>query len=763
VSSSIATSTIRSAHSDPFPSIQFGASDNTNSPSKKRSPWKKLFKNRMKNREKWASFSKREQSLSGRENPARPDLIGEDEGAYMSVTVLEGASEEPASPVKASSTQKKKKKKGKRGSSSTSSGSKKSAATKKQGNISQAAKDEKQYDDPPVALDISDSDEENDDAFEPIGDYSLNERPQSIVPPSQLGNRPEKKQAETPLSFDVPCDSVEVISTSVTPTPFGQSSSQSTNIQVVSPNSIEENSPPTVERVTVVIEEAPYHPLGGNEEKASGPSQAVETAVSQSDETSNVAAKLKYRSPKRSSSRASSSGGSIIQHQSNSHQHSPSSMGQVSTDTSRLSSEGSPSSRISSSNSRLSGASSGLNSGGDRTINTLQSGEGSLVVDSTNYEIREANRRSGIRVRTLGGDSHEVMSGHDGSDTVFSSSTTSSNYHTSSPRKLRDGATMPVDRFFAGGNVAMSPSPQRYTMSSAASSGDGSSRASPGISRFLSSPKTLTRIGASGMSSSTSSSKDTNSPQTVSSNSVANSSSSGSEAKKPLQFVAYETVREEGESPFDEEPLDSKDGGADERETSPSNTKSSLIKPRISNVIRSSRRPPLGSPQKPPQSPRLKPSSLSYGRARTPTRTPPPSSYRETGGASTPCSPPAIIDNLALGDLSLKTTKPLVLRRSSSVPQSSSGEPMLLINPGSPGRRESPWPHRRAQHQVPPRPPQTNRLRTEMTVVGEEDGAQEVTMVSPTSSSQLQKKSEMDDTNDKGDSTIAVVSPEKGF
>ena len=718
----------------------------------------------MKNREKWASFSKREQSLSGRENPARPDLIGdEDEGAYMSVTVLEGASEEPASPVKASSAQKKKKKKkGKRGSSSTSSGSKKSAATKKQDNVSQVvAKDEKQYDDPPVALDMSDSDEENDDTFEPIGDYSLNERPPSIVPPSQLGNRPEKKQAETPLSFDAPCDSVEVISTSVTPTPFGQSSSQSTNIQVVSPNSIEENSPPTVERVTVVIEEAPYHPLGGDEEKASRPSEAVETAVSQSDDASNAAAKLKYRSPKRSSSRASSSGSSGAQHNSNSHQHSPSSMGQVSTDTSRLSSEGSPSSRISSSNSRFSGVSSGLNSGGDRTINTLQSGEGSLVVDSTNYEIREANRRSGVRVRTLGGgDSQEVMSGHDGNDTVFSSSTTSSNYHTSSPRKLRDGATMPVDRFFAGGNVAMSPSPQRYTMSSAASSGDSSSRASPGISRFLSSPKTLTRIGASGMSNSTSSSKDTNSPQTVSSNSVANSSSSGSEAaKKPLQFVAYETVREEGESPFDEEPLDSKDG----RETTPSsNTKSSLIKPRISKVVRSSRhRPPLGSPQKPPQSPRVKPNSLSYGRARTPTRTPPPSSYRESGGASTPCSPPAIIDNLALGDLSLKTTKPLVLRRSSSVPQSSSGEPMLLINPGSPGRRESPWPHRRAQHQVPPIPPQTNRLRTEMTVVGEEDGAQEVTMVSPTnSSSPLQTKSEMNDTNDKG---VAVVSPEKGF
>ena len=85
---------------------------------------------------------------------------------------------------------------------------------------------------------------------------------------------------------------------------------------------------------------------------------------------------------------------------------------------------------------------------------------------------------------------------------------------------------------------------------------------------------------------------------------------------------------------------------------------------------------------------------------------------------------------------------------------------MLLINPGSPGRRESPWPHRRAQHQVPPIPPQTNRLRTEMTVVGEEDGAQEVTMVSPTSSSQLQTKLDMDDTNDKG---VAVVSPEKGF
>ena len=84
---------------------------------------------------------------------------------------------------------------------------------------------------------------------------------------------------------------------------------------------------------------------------------------------------------------------------------------------------------------------------------------------------------------------------------------------------------------------------------------------------------------------------------------------------------------------------------------------------------------------------------------------------------------------------------------------------MLLINPGSPGRREYPWPHRRAQHQVPPIPPQTNRLRTEMTVVGEEDGAQEVTVVSPTnSSSPLQAKADMNDA--KG---VAVVSPEKGF
>ena len=146
-------------------------------------------------------------------------------------------------------------------------------------------------------------------------------------------------------------------------------------------------------------------------------------------------------------------------------------------------------------------------------------------------------------------------SGPDGNDTVFSSSTTSSNYHAylSSPRPLRDGATMPVERFFAGGNVTMSPSQLRVVYPAdhygqhhgtlTNSMVDGA----PTISKFIAlSPKKLSRIGGGfGISGSSMSRDATHSPHTVSSNSISNnSSSSGETTKKPLKFVAYE-IREE--------------------------------------------------------------------------------------------------------------------------------------------------------------------------------------------------------------------------
>ena len=780
----------------------------------------KLFKSRIKkqtsspssstsNRERWASFSnsnsKREQ-LGGRENPHLTNLNGGDEeeeegeeevegSTYdnnlgeMKVPSMVGLEEGSGNNTTAHSSQvatassgsssKKKSKNKKKSLSKSSGGSKKGTATspkKKQQSeggtisslLSRSKKDEKQYDDPGVELDLSDSDNEldGDDTFAPIGEnhHSLgddDDRPPSIIPPSQVGSsRSEKiikgeEQQERPESIEVvPCDSVEVISTLVTPTPFdhhqtqsSSSSSQSkTTIKVISPHSpddsIEKNSPPTVERVAVIVEEAPYHPLRGDT------TDAVESALAAANLSRSVAAKLKYRSPQRSSSRLFGN---------HNNRHSPSSTGHGSpSDGSRLSG-GSPSSRISSSNSRTSAqTSSTLNSGGDRTINTLHSADGSLVVDSTDYEIREANRRSGIRGRIVGGETHtnnnnqEVVSGHDGNETVLSSSTTSSNYHMASPTKtLRDGATMPAREFFAGGNVAMSPSPQRgmnYPMSGGASVGDNNRSPSPGISKFLS-PKKLTRIGASGMSNSTSSSasKGTHSPHTVSSASVSANSSSSENLKKPLQFVTYEK-----ESPFDEPPdsYAAAGGGVGETPASPTSG-ASLIKPRISKVVNSAmrHRPPMI----PPHSPRKPEASTTmlYGRARTPTRTPPPSSHRETAasGANTPCSPPVIIDHCDLN--TTKTTKPFVVRRSSS--DGGSGRGIFLVSStGQSPRRTSPWPHRRG---------------ASMAVVGEEEGdnndntmdGHEITILS------TDARTKVNDIEHKGDSIVTVVTPEKGF
>ena len=303
------------------------------------------------------------------------------------------------------------------------------------------------------------------------------------------------------------------------------------------------------------------------------------------------------------------------------------------------------------------------------------------------------------------------------------------------------------------------------------------------------------------MSSSTSSSKGTHSPHTVSSNSVsANSSSSGSETKKPLKFVAYE-IREERESPFDE-PRDevkydsssryaAAGGGAGavvSNRGSPSNSSSSLIKPRIFNPNTSQRRPPMiqraGNPQKPPQSPRKPDTMLSVGRARTPTRTPPPSSYREmpSSGANTPCSPPVIVDGpsnaavLCSGDLNTKPTRPFVVRRSISHGSGSGGPGMFLITPTAAASSIRPQHH-------PPIPPQprpssaaiSSSLRDNMTVVGEEDsavmddGKHEVVMVSPEMSTyQSTPRRSIFSKEEKGqvgDSTknVAVVSPEKGL
>lgn len=87
---------------------------------------------------------------------------------------------------------------------------------------------------------------------------------------------------------------------------------------------------------------------------------------------------------------------------------------------------------------------------------------------------------------------------------------------------------MPVERFFAGGNVAMSPNPQHTVYPGSNTSG------APTISKFITlSPNKLSRIANASTPGG-----DTSSPHTISSNSVSANSSSSSETKKPLKFAS---------------------------------------------------------------------------------------------------------------------------------------------------------------------------------------------------------------------------------
>lgn len=713
-------------------------------------PWKGLMA-RMKK-------GSRRSSLSGRENPARPNLnedeatnpVNEPDSRELPVVVTESiyavcqdlaqlsfggngdttdnrlpGSESSSSGTKTASNKATSKKGGRKSSSSKCSKESKKSENKKES--TKISKSEKRaalsqsslesYEDPGVALDLSESD---DDTFEPIGEFTAwdvenhnmqsRSRPSSVdVMPQPTKNGPSDQAQQCPQSpsIDVPCDSVEVIhrpSSCAEPmtthvmeeTAFGSSSIQVFSLPAMS---IEENSPPKVERLTIEQssedrDNFPY-PMGD------GGAHENAAAINTEETVDLVPAKLDFRLSQQHAqpplTATSSSGRATVQHQrSHSYASSHDSPG------SRLSpAGGSPASR--SSNSRTT---STTIFSGDRTVNTLQT-EGSLVVDGADVEVREANRKSiSLRVPRAGSvnseSNQEVTAGLDGNDTVFTSSTTSSNYqaYLSSPRPLRDGATngMPVDRFFVGGNVAMSPSPHQRGRVDQSPLGSNTTTMAPTISKFIAlSPKksTMSRIGAaSGMNLRDA----THSPHTVSSNSVSANSTSSTDTKKPLKFVAYE-VREEHDtgSPYDEPPP------------------SSMIKPRIFNALRhhtisqqdSQRRPPIVQrtsvagydPRKPPQSPRKQ----DYGRlasgARTPTRTPPPSSaYKEAvgSGANTPCSPPVIVDgpNVLVGDPNTKPKRPHVMRRSGGAARG-----IFLIPPSATSMSRSSHP--------PPIPPQS--------------------------------------------------------
>ena len=245
------------------------------------------------------------------------------------------------------------------------------------------------------------------------------------------------------------------------------------------------------------------------------------------------------------------------------------------------------------------------------------------------YEVRETNRLSS-KPQNI----EEVVVDMDGNATVHSSSTSSSNYHYVHSPKIREGA-MPGERFFAA-------TPENITSEEADRLNIGSLTLSHHKSENRDIMEQLMeRFPPSQLT------HRTQSPHTVSSASISNTSSSGSETKKPLKFVAIKKGDKRGSS----------------------RAGKGIIKPRIYKSDESSKPPiqTLTSYQKPPQSP-CKDGGIRGG-ARTPTRTPPPRS--EYGllldRASTPCSPPVIMDGPIRDGLSREGTriKPHSVRRAS--------------------------------------------------------------------------------------------------
>ncbi|KAL7522074.1 hypothetical protein ACHAWX_006761 [Stephanocyclus meneghinianus] len=462
-----------------------------------------------------------------------------------------------------------------------------------------------------TSVDMYSDSDFDDDIMEPIvGQYHL------------LDEEPHSQQYPRPPSVELP--SVEVVAEGSLPSSLSLDDSRE-NVVVE-----ELRTPGRTEAATIrshrlarrrceeipESEESPaYHPLLDHEEDYDDEEGDGEARHDDHHVMTNISGfplQLSYQSPQSNTSPDNSNKSSSRQNR----YHSPSSH-----------------------DSRLSGSNS-------RTTNS-----GHTDSSQADYEVRQANRRRSSVLRNR----EEVVVDLDGNATVHSSSTTSSNYHVHSP-KMREGACLPVERFFAGGNVVLTP---RSTTAVIAGAAEEDDLAEMNISKFLSlSPKKSMRNRDAGA----------HSPHTVSSASVSNTSSSGSETKKPLKFVAYQERRESPTKTIvDCSRLTLEEN--DEHSTSTPVTKrtvGALIKPRISTGA--GQRPPIQhftSYQKPPQSPRK--DSIRGSGTRTPTRTPPPA--RENGsGATTPSSPPVIVDgpNVMRGDWKYRegTKKPHVVRGS---------------------------------------------------------------------------------------------------
>jgi hypothetical protein len=168
------------------------------------------------------------------------------------------------------------------------------------------------------------------------------------------------------------------------------------------------------------------------------------------------------------------------------------------------------------------------------TSGTVSSGHMSVLssVSETDIEVMETNQAGKMRIRQQRKLDQVIKGDVDSSMSVHSSSTGSTNTHgyvalAGSPAPLRDGASLPVDRFFMQSSI-----PVRHSTST----NSGSTRSNGSATGPTS--------GASKASdTSTSPSKKTphglGSPATVSSEMAHTNSSSSSGAEEPPKFVSY--------------------------------------------------------------------------------------------------------------------------------------------------------------------------------------------------------------------------------
>ena len=168
------------------------------------------------------------------------------------------------------------------------------------------------------------------------------------------------------------------------------------------------------------------------------------------------------------------------------------------------------------------------------TSATISSGRITLLstVSETDREVMETNKAGRIMRRQ-----QQYPGKSDGEASIHSASTTSTNTHgylalTGSPASLRDGASLPVDRFFT-----QSGFPVAHSFSG--NSGGSSSSGSRGAHGANTSDVVIVPGDASLASSSVPSKKSESSPRTDSSASAADTACSNSTDEDPPKFVSY--------------------------------------------------------------------------------------------------------------------------------------------------------------------------------------------------------------------------------